>query len=227
MKYTSKELYNKLVNEYKVVGEIGSVNFTLKDLTISVKFRETIENLIHSWLKAWLKESNVEFTNGVDLKAFPNLFLDSNDQNKANIQIKIFNSSRGGVFNLGDFESFGDTLLESAHLLDVDYLIFSYSKTENGFSIKNVWLKKIWELASPGEKFPIRVVEKDGYIDDIRSTTWYAENPKIAPFASLEEFLVAMNDGRFLYLETRHTNSHWLKNVVKNYHKHTGIVLDI
>lgn len=46
MKLKGKELYNKLVNEYKIIGEKGIINFTLKDLTISIETNDTIGNLL-------------------------------------------------------------------------------------------------------------------------------------------------------------------------------------
>ena len=61
MKLTGTELYNKLVNEYKIIGEKGIINFSLKDLTISVETKDTIGNLLQEWLKAWLKKEEIEF----------------------------------------------------------------------------------------------------------------------------------------------------------------------
>jgi type II restriction enzyme len=34
MKVTAKQLFDKLVNDYKIIGETGVINFTLKDLMI-------------------------------------------------------------------------------------------------------------------------------------------------------------------------------------------------
>ena len=40
MKLTGQELHNKLVNEYKIIGEKGIINFSLKDLTISIETKD-------------------------------------------------------------------------------------------------------------------------------------------------------------------------------------------
>ena len=42
-----------------------------------------------------------------------------------------------------------------------------------------------------------------------------------------EEFLSALNETRYQYPQTRHSNGHWLKNVLKNYEEHTGIKLQV
>lgn len=36
MKLTGAELFSKLVNDYKIIGEIGVINFTLNNFTISI-----------------------------------------------------------------------------------------------------------------------------------------------------------------------------------------------
>ncbi|MBZ0241813.1 MAG: NgoBV family restriction endonuclease, partial [Bacteroidales bacterium] len=53
MKVTADELFAKLTQEYKIIGERGIINFTLKNLTIAIETRDTIGNLLQEWLKAW------------------------------------------------------------------------------------------------------------------------------------------------------------------------------
>lgn len=61
MKLSGQALYNKLVNEYKIIGEKGVINFSLKDLTISIETKDTVGNLLQEWLKAWLMKETIEF----------------------------------------------------------------------------------------------------------------------------------------------------------------------
>ena len=61
MKLSGQELHNKLVNEYKIIGEKGIINFSLKDLTISIETKDTVGNLLQEWLKAWLMKETIEF----------------------------------------------------------------------------------------------------------------------------------------------------------------------
>ncbi|NOY96757.1 MAG: NgoBV family restriction endonuclease [Chlorobi bacterium] len=46
MRYTALELFRKLIEEYKIIGEQGIINFTLKDLTISIETKDTVGNLL-------------------------------------------------------------------------------------------------------------------------------------------------------------------------------------
>ncbi len=55
MKLTAEQLYKKLVEDYKVIGEAGSIKFTVKDLSILIKTKDSVGNLLQEWLKAWNK----------------------------------------------------------------------------------------------------------------------------------------------------------------------------
>ena len=54
MKLTAEQLYKKLVDDYKVIGETGSIKFTVKDLSILVKTKDTVGNRIVSMLNPLL-----------------------------------------------------------------------------------------------------------------------------------------------------------------------------
>ncbi|MEK7724462.1 MAG: NgoBV family restriction endonuclease, partial [Acidobacteriota bacterium] len=118
-------------------------------------------------------------------------------------------------------------LLTSAYRLDSDYLIFAYQMKGSEITIKNVWIKKIWELACPSGTYPIKVQEKKKVIYNLRPSTWYSDKTKFKPFSSKEDFLAALNETRYQYPQTHHSNGHWLRNVIKNYQDHTGDLLNV
>jgi len=225
MKLTGAQLFDKLVNEYKIIGEKGVINFTLKDLTISIETKDTIGNLLQEWLKAWMSREKIEFEENTNSQTFPDFLLDKNDHKKGLLEVKSFDWNRGPGFDLANFDSYCNSLLDNAYRIDSDYLIIAYQMKGSELSIKNVWLKKIWELACPSGTYPIKVQEKKQVIYNLRPSTWYSERTKFKPFASKEEFLSALNETRYQYPQTRHTNAHWLQKVLKNYEAHTGIAL--
>lgn len=227
MKLTGIELYNKLVNDYKIIGEKGIINFTIKDLTISVETKDTVGNLIQEWLKAWLKNQNIDYLENPNTQEFPDFYLNESDRKSGLLEVKTFDWDRGPGFDLANFDSYCNSLLTDAYRLDSDYLIFSYQMVGSELSIKNVWLKKIWELATSSSTYPLKVQEKRNVIYNIRPSTWYSERSKFKPFENVEQFLAALNETRYQYPQTRHTNGHWLKNVLKNYEEHTGIKLQV
>jgi NgoBV restriction endonuclease len=227
MKLTAKELYIKLVDDYKIIGEQGVINFSLKDLTISVETKDTVGNLLQEWLKAWMKKEKIEFEENKNSQTFPDFHLDLKNAKQGLLEVKSFDWDRGPGFDLANFDSYCNSLLENSYRIDSDYLIFAYQMHGSVITIKNVWMKKIWELACPSGTYPIKVQEKKSVIYNLRPSTWYSERTKFKPFESKESFLAAINETRYQYPQTRHTNAHWLKNIIKNYQEHTGILLEI
>lgn len=223
----ASQLYHKLVNEYKIIGEKGSIHFSLKDLTIAVQTKDTVGNLIQEWIKAWMINENLSFEENINSQLFPDFYLNIENKKTDLLEIKSFDWDRGPGFDLANFDSYCTSLLTHAYRIDSDYLIVAYQMNEGVITIKNIWLKKIWELACPSSTYPIKVQEKKNIIYNLRPATWYSERNTFKPFASKEDFLSALNETRYQYPPTRHTNAHWLKNVLKNYKDHTGISLEI
>lgn len=227
MKLSSIQLFDKLVNDYKIIGETGVINFTLKDLTISIETKDTIGNLLQEWLKAWFQQMDIEFVENENTQKFPDFYLDSSNKKTGLLEVKSFDWDRGPGFDLANFDSYCNSLLTDAYRIDSDYLILAYQMKGSTLSIKNVWLKKIWELACPSGTYPIKVQEKKNIIYNLRPSTWYSDRIKFKPFESKEDFLKALNETRYQYPQTRPTNGHWINNVMKNYAEHTGVKLDV
>lgn len=228
MKVTAKELYKKLVEDYNIVGETGNIKFSIKDLTIVVKTKDTVGNLIQEWLKVWFQQTEIDFEENTNSQTFPDFLLDKDNHKKGLLEVKSFDFERGPGFDLANFDSYCNSLLDSAYRLDSDYLILAYQMDENGvISIKDVWLKKIWELACSSGTYPLKVQEKKNVIYNIRPSKWYSDRTKYKTFTSKEEFLSALNNTRYQYPQTRHMNAHWLQKVLKNYQEHTGVLLTV
>lgn len=227
MKLTSEQVYHKLTKEYKIVGQTGGIKFTVKDLSIIIKTKDTVGNLLQEWLKAWLLQSDIDFEENTNSQTFPDFLLDKTNPKSGLLEVKSFDFDRGPGFDLANFDSYCNSLLSHAYRIDSDYLIMAYQMNDGIISIKDVWLKKIWELACPSSTYPLKVQEKKNVIYNIRPSIWYSDRAKFKPFTSKEEFLSALNDTRYQYPQTRPTNGHWLRNVLKNYQEHTGISLKI
>lgn len=227
MKLTAEELFDKLTKEYKIIGEKGSINFTLKDLSISIETKDTVGNLLQEWIKAWLKKEDIQFEENSNSQKFPDFYLNLADKKVGLLEIKSFDWDRGPGFDLANFDSYCNSLLTDAYRIDSNYLLIAYQMQSGSLSIKNVWLKKIWELSCPSGTYPIKVQEKKSVIYNLRPGIWYSERNTYKPFNTKEEFLSALNETRYQYPQTRHSNGHWLKNVIKSYKEHTGIELSI
>lgn len=227
MKLTISELHKKLVEDYKIIGQTGSIKFTVKDLSILIKTKDTVGNLLQEWLKAWFVKSEIDFEENINSQTFPDFLLDKDDHKKGLLEVKSFDFDRGPGFDLANFDSYCNSLLENAYRLDSDYLVLAYQMNDGIISIKNLWIKKIWELACPSSTYPLKVQEKKGVIYNIRPSIWYSTRSTFKPFNSKEDFLSALNNTRYQYPQTRHGNAHWLKKVIKNYQEHTGVLLKV
>ena len=222
MKISAQQLYKKLVTDYKLVGQKGRITFKLKDITVEIETKDTIGSLIQEWLKEWMKSEKINFEENKNSQTFPDIFLDTKDKMKGLLEIKTFDFDRGPGFDLANFDSYSNSLLTNSYRLDSDYLILAYQMSGSVITIKDVWLKKIWELAGASSTYPLKVQEKKSVIYNIRPIMWFSEQAKFKAFKSKEEFLKALNETRYQYPKTHHDNAHWLNKVIKNYKEHTG-----
>ncbi len=204
MKLSAIELYKKLVDDYKIIGETGVINFTLKGLKISVETKDSVGNLLQEWLKSWMVQNKIEFAESLNTQTFPDFNLNIKNPRKGLLEVKSFDLKRGPGFDLANFDSYCNSLLESSYRLDSDYLIFGYRMEGSKMTIGNVWLKKIWELACPSGTYPIKVQEKKNVIYNLRPSVWYSEHSTFKPFESKEKFLSALNETRYQYPKTHH-----------------------
>ena len=222
MKISAQQLYKKLVTDYKLVGQKGRITFKLKDITVEIETKDTIGSLIQEWLKEWMKSEKINFEENQNSQTFPDIFLNTKDKKRGLLEIKTFDFDRGPGFDLANFDSYSNSLLTNSYRLDSDYLILAYQMSGSVITIKDVWLKKIWELAGASSTYPIKVQEKKNVIYNIRPIMWFSERSKFGAFKSKEEFLKALNETRYQYPKTHHDNAHWLNKVIKNYKEHTG-----
>ncbi|SJM94024.1 Type-2 restriction enzyme NlaIV [Crenothrix polyspora] len=227
MKVSAEQLYEKLVTDYKLIGQKGQITFKLKDITVEIETKDTVGNLIQEWLKEWMRSEKIDFEENPNTQTFPDIFLDMKDRKKGLLEIKTFDFDRGPGFDLANFDSYSNSLLTNSYRVDSDYLILAYQMIGSEITIKDVWLKKIWELAGASSTYPLKVQEKKKVIYNIRPIIWFSKRSKFGAFKSKEEFLKALNETRYQYPKTHHDNAHWLNKVIKNYKEHTGSSLVI
>ena len=62
MKLTVEEVYNKLVNDDKILTKQGRITFTLGDIDIIVKQRDVVGNIMQEWIEGWLKKNDIDYS---------------------------------------------------------------------------------------------------------------------------------------------------------------------
>lgn len=225
MKLTSQQLFHKLVNEYKIIGEKGQINFTLKDLTIAVETKDTVGNLIQEWLKAWMIQNNIDFGNAPHSQDFPDFLLDVDNPTTGLLEVKSFDYNKSANFDVANFMAYRRSVLTHPYRLNSDYLIFGYKMTGNSLEIADVWLKKVWEITGPSEDLALKCQVKQGEVVNIRPVKWYnSERTTFKAFNSALDFINAFDATQRQWARTSRDaeTSTWLSRVKRGYRAATG-----
>ncbi len=225
MKITAEQLYEKLVNDYQLIGQKGKISFTLKDITVEIETKDTVGNLIQEWLKAWMISQSIEFGRPSHSQDFPDFLLDADNPTTGLLEVKTFDYAKSANFDVANFMAYRRSVLAHPYRLDSNYLIIGYKMTGNNLEIAGVWLKKVWEITGPSEDWPLKCQVKQGEVVNIRPVKWYnAERTTFKPFNSALEFITAFDGNQRQWTRTQRDaiTSTWLRNVIKGYKAATG-----
>lgn len=230
MRLSSQEIYDKLVNEDNILALEGQIKFYLGDVDIIVKQKDVVGNIMQEWLQGWLDARGIEYAPSENTQMPPDFFLNPDDRTKNLLEVKAFNRNGSPGFDIADFRMYAIEIQEKPYMLDVDYLIFGYDMSDDGIvTIKDVWLKKVWEITRRMENYPINLQVKDGVIHKIRPGVWYSERTTdYAIFDCLEDFISAIEETTFKEPKLRGSvASTWLTVFQKNYKSWSGVELRV
>lgn len=230
MKLSAQEIYHKLVDDEHILELNGQIKFYLGDINIIVKQKDVVGNIMQEWLQGWLDARNIEYSVNDNTQMPPDFFLDPKNKTKDLLEVKAFNRNGTPGFDIADFRMYASEILEKPYMVDVDYLIFGYDMSEDGIvTIKDIWLKKVWQITRRMENYPINLQVKEGVIHKIRPAVWYSDgNTDYAAFDCLEDFISAIEETTFKEPKLRSTiASTWLSVFQKNYKSWYGKELEI
>lgn len=121
-----------------------------------------------------------------------------------------------------------EEIIDKPYMLDVDYLIFGYDMDENGHVvIKDIWLKKVWEITRRMKDWPINLQVKSNVVHKIRPGVWYSEKNSFPMFEKLEDFISAVEHTVWQNPKTREESAMWKLKFLKSYENYYGIKLKI
>ncbi len=175
-------------------------------------------------------QNDIEYASSENSQMPPDFFLNPDDKTKGLLEVKAFNRNGSPGFDIADFRMYAEEIQEKPYMLDVDYLIFGYDMNESGVvSIKNVWLKKVWQITRRMANYPINLQVKDGVIHKIRPGVWYSQKATdYAIFDCLEDFICAMEETTFKEPKLRDSiASTWLEKFQRNYKARYGHELNV
>lgn len=232
MKLNALEVYEKLLDDDKILELEGQIKFFLGDVSIIVKQKDVVGNIIQEiqeWLQGWFDKRGIEYSPNPNTQMPPDFFLDKNDKTKNLLEVKAFNRNASPGFDIADFRMYSEEIVEKPYMLNVDYLIFGYDMSDDGIvTIKDVWLKKVWEITRPMDKWALNLQVKQGVVHKIRPGVWYSDNPRdFYMFKSMEDFVSAVEEAVYQNPKTHENAGMWRNNFLESYRKFYGVQLNI
>ena len=82
MKLTADQVYQKLLEDFKIYEVQGQIKFYLGDVDIIVKARDVVGNIMQEWLEGWLKKNDIEYSPNDNTQMPPDVFLNPDDKTK-------------------------------------------------------------------------------------------------------------------------------------------------
>lgn len=228
LRLTSKEVFDRLVNHDKILQQVGQIKFFLGDISIIVKQKDVVGNIIQEWLEGWLIKNQIEFSPSENTQMPPDFFLNPDDLTKNLLEVKAFNINASPGFDIADFRMYEEEIIDKPYMLDVDYLIFGYQMSNDGYvTIKNIWLKKVWEITRRMEQWSINLQVKQNVVHKIRPAVWYNKPRNYYTFRSLEDFIAAIEEAVYQNPKTHNIAGNWKQNFLTSYEQYYGKKLKI
>lgn len=215
---TAQQLFSNLSNLH-LDRQVGVISFNLAGVSVKINTTDTVGITLQAWLKQYLTDNNIYFSEPANTQEFPDFFLDSNDSYKHMLEVKAFNYNATPAFDIANFESYCSSVKEKPYRLDADYLIFGYVMNADGdITVKKVWMHKIWQIAGTSQRFPLKTQVKGDMIYNIRPNNDFKSGNK-GPFSSKDEFLLAIYKTLVLYKGQAFADD-WKKTLSTNYQKY-------
>lgn len=229
MKLKAEDVYQKLINEDKILEIKGQIRFYLGNVNIIVKQRDVVGNIMQEWLEGWFQQNNIDYSPNPNTQMPPDFFLNPEDPTTELLEVKAFNHERTPAFDIADFNSFQNEIIEKPHMLYTKYLVFGYHMDKNGYvTIKKLWLENLWSICRCMGDWPLNLQIKDNVVHKIRPAVWYSKgNSQFKPFENLEDFISAMEQTVYQNPKTRNISGTWLSNFQKSYNNFYGKKLQI
>lgn len=223
IRLTAEDIYYRLLNIDKIKTVEGQIRFYLGNVSIIVKQKDVVGNIIQEWLEGWLSKNNIAFAPNINTQMPPDIYLNPDDRTKDLLEVKAFNYSASPGFDIADFKAYAREIVENPYMLHTKYLIFGYAMNEEGtVTIRDLWLKNVWEICRSMEGWPLNVQYKNKVIHKIRPAKWYGNRSRFPMFESMEHYLSAIEETLFSYPDTHELSKGWRKKMVESYKSFYG-----
>lgn len=224
-KITAQELFEQLKSA-RLYEHSGAIVFHLAGVSVKINTTDTVGITLQAWLKQYLLDNNIYFSEPHNTQEFPDFYLDDIAAEKHMLEVKAFNYFATPAFDIANFESYCSSVKIKPYRLDADYIVFGYEMSENGdITIKKLWLRKIWQIAGTSKQYPLKTQVKRGMIYNIRPNSNFKFDND-GPFNSKDDFLKAIYLTLVSYKGQAFADE-WKTTLTENYENYYKIPLNI
>lgn len=214
-----KELYE--VSKEELIDREGSIIINFAGFTVNYLNKDIIGNSLQEWLPVWFKRKGIDIISNKKTQEFPDFYLNFDSQRHA-VEVKCWNFNANPGFDLANFNSYIETLYNDPTKLLADYFVLGYVQNQYGFTVKEVYLKKIWELTAASGKYPIGIQVKRDQPYALRPFSFHRGSKK--SFKNRKEFVCALRDTLKIFPNKTFsfTPDEWFEEVQKKFNLVTG-----
>lgn len=213
---TAVEIFNNLKNIFYIKEQIGRIKIDIGGITANYNNNDAIGELLQNWIGHWLVNENIYFRTRENTQEFPD-FLLSQDNSRDFLELKTYNYSASPAFDIANFEAYCNSLIDKPYRIYSDYLILAYEMSNSRLRIKELWLKKVWQITSDSSKNPLKIQDKRGVAYNIRPCNWFSDRSKYNPFENKEDFIRALYGTMLQYDQCRNYRHEWRQKVYNHF----------
>lgn len=219
---TALGIYNLLCEE--IIGKTGQITFDMAGVNVVIDTTDIVGNCLQSWLKEWLQSKGIYVGVPENTQEFPDFFIARNNKFDHMLEVKSFNYKATPAFDIANYESYVKSVSEKPFRLNADYLIIGYTMDNEGIiTIRDMWLKKIWEIAGTSNRFALNTQVKKNVIYNIRPNSRFKYGQQ-GPFSNKEQFLNAIYETQKAY-RGQEAADNWKSKLIEEYQKYYNNLL--
>ncbi|EFF41821.1 NgoBV family restriction endonuclease [Mycoplasmopsis alligatoris] len=213
MKLNSNEIF-RIFKNINWINKKGKIVFNMYDITVEINTPDIVGVVIEQWIKKYFILNNIYFRQPNNSQKYPDFYLSDSDYYDL-LEIKTFHYPKGPSFDVANFDSYCESIKNEPFRLNADYLIFGYDIDKLGnIIIKDIWLKKIWEITGSSNRYPLKTQLKRNVIYNIRPNTYFRLYKNVE-FKNLDDFINALYLTLKLYKGNKFADL-WLETFKRN-----------
>jgi len=168
----------------------GAISFSMGGMVVPVDNLDIIGGMLQCWIREYLRNRHgLRLFPNPHTQEFPDFFLEEGGVGM--LELKCFDSTKTPNYDLANFDKYLRSLLVPGNDdISADFLVLGYAADKGRISIREIFLKKIWQMTGPSETNILNLQVKQGKPVNIRPKD-FRSNTSI--FKSEADFLQALD----------------------------------